>query len=268
MAISLASLRTVRADQPPRLLIYGPEKMGKTTLASEFPNPVFLQTEKGESGSLELTSFGHLTSYEAVKEAIQVLASEEHGFETVVLDSATSLEKLIWARVCADGGVANIEKYEKGFGKGYVAADVYWNEIVDGLNYLRDERGMAVIYVAHMTVAKVDDPETETYSTYGVDLQKRANAILKREVDAILLVKKDITIKKEEARQGEGRARADGGDTRWIYTEGRPAFTAGNRYDMPARIIYQRGAGFTALAPFFPAPSSGAATTQTTAAAA
>ncbi len=66
--------------------------------------------------------------------------------------------------------------------------------------------------------------------------------------------RQDVTIKTE----GKGeRARADGGDTRWIYTEGKPAFTAGNRYNMPARIIYQRGQGFTALAPFFPSASAG-----------
>lgn len=256
MAISLASLRKVRADQPPRLLIYGPEKMGKTTLASEFPAPVFLQTEKGESGSLELDSFGHLTSFEAVIEAIGVLAAEEHSFQTVVVDSVSALQKLIWQRVCQDGNVKSIEDYDKGFGKGYVAADNYWLEIIDGLNFLRNERKMAVVLIGHAIIGKFDDPETLSYSTYGIDLQKRADALLKREVDAILLVKKDVTIKHEDAKKGEGRARADGGETRWIYTEGKPAFTAGNRYDMPPKIVYLRGKGFEALAPFFPAPAA------------
>ncbi|WP_374387163.1 ATP-binding protein [Brevundimonas sp.] len=250
MAISLASLRKVRADQPPRLLIYGPEKMGKTTLASEFPAPVFLQTERGESGDLELDSFGHLTSYEQVIEAMGVLATEDHTFQTIVLDSVSALQKLIWDKVCRDSNVKSIELAGGGYGKGYIEADNLWLEVLDALNYLRNDRGMAVVLVGHAIISRFDDPETQSYSRYDIDLHKRAEALLKREVDAILLVKKDVTIKTE----GKGeRARADGGDTRWIYTEGKPAFTAGNRYNMPARIIYQKGQGFSALAPFFPA---------------
>lgn len=261
MAISLSSLRKVRADQPPRLLIYGPEKMGKTTLASEFPNPVFLQTEKGESGSLELNSFGHLTSYEQVIEAIGALAQEDNDFQTVVLDSVSALQKLIWDKVCRDSNVKTIELAGGGYGKGYLEADNLWLEVLDGLNFLRNERSMAVVLIGHAVISRFDDPETQSYSRYDIDLHKRAEGLLKREVDAILLVKKDVTIKTE----GKGdRVRADGGDTRWIYTEGKPAFTAGNRYDMPSKIIYQRGAGFSELSKYFPAP----ATTQTTAAAA
>lgn len=262
MAISIASLRKVRADQPPRLLIYGPEKMGKTTLASEFPSPVFIQTERGESGDLELDSFGHLQSYETVIEAIGSLAGEEHGFKTVVLDSVSALQKLIWEKVCRDSNVKSIELAGGGYGKGYIEADNLWLEVLDGLNYLRNERGMAVVLVGHAVIGRFDDPETQSYSRYDIDLHKRAEALLKREVDAILLVKKDVTIKTE----GKGdRARADGGDTRWIYTEGKPAFTAGNRYNMPPRIMYPKGKGYDALAPYFP---GAAPANQTTAAAA
>lgn len=255
MAISLASLRKVRADQPPRLLIYGPEKMGKTTLASEFPAPVFLQTERGESGDLVLDSFGSLDSFESVIEAITSLATEEHSFQTVVLDSVSALQKLVWDKVCRDSNVKSIELAGGGYGKGYIEVDNLWLQVLDGLNYLRNERGMAVVLVGHAIISRFDDPETQSYSRYDIDLHKRAEALLKREVDAILLVKKDVTIKTE----GKGeRARADGGDARWIYTEGKPAFTAGNRYNMPARIIYQKGQGFSALAPFFPQSAAGA----------
>jgi len=258
VAISLASLRKVRADQPPRLLIYGPEKMGKTTLAAEFPAPVFLQTERGESGDLVLDSFGTLDTFESVVEAITSLATEAHDFQTVVLDSVSALQKLVWDKVCRDSNVKSIELAGGGYGKGYIEADNLWLQVLDGLNYLRNERGMAVVLVGHAIISRFDDPETQSYSRYDIDLHKRAEALLKREVDAILLVKKDVTIKTE----GKGeRARADGGDTRWIYTEGKPAFTAGNRYNMPARIMFKRGEGFTALAPFFPQSAVGAVET-------
>ena len=158
MAISLASLRKVRADQPPRLLIYGPEKMGKTTLASEFPAPVFLQTERGESGDLVLDSFGSLDSFESVIEAITSLATEEHSFQTVVLDSVSALQKLVWDKVCRDSNVKSIELAGGGYGKGYIEADNLWLQVLDGLNYLRTERGMAVVLVGHAIISRFDDP--------------------------------------------------------------------------------------------------------------
>ena len=257
MAITLASLRKVRADQPPRLLIYGPEKMGKTTLAAEFPAPVFLQTERGESGDLVLDSFGTLDTFESVVEAIASLAQEEHSFQTVVLDSVSALQKLVWDKVCRDSNVKTIELAGGGYGKGYIEADNLWLQVLDGLNYLRNERRMAVVLVGHAIIGRFDDPETQSYSRYDIDLHKRAEALLKREVDAILLVKKDVTIKTDDPKRTDSRVRADGGAQRWIYCEGKPAYTAGNRYGMPERIPYIRGEGFKALAQYFPQPKEG-----------
>jgi hypothetical protein len=252
MAIDINSLRKVRADKPPILLIYGPEKMGKTTLAAEFPAPVFIQTEDGASGSLELDSFGLMETFGEVMDAIGVLATEDHQFRTVVIDSISKLEKLVWAEACTRNGWQSIE--QAGFGKGYVETDYIWAELIKACRYLRDNLGMPVILIGHAITTRFDDPETQSYSRYEIDLHKRANAILTREVDGIFLVKKDVTIKLEgtAAKKGDGRARADGGDVRWIYTEGRPAFQAGNRFNMPERIMFKKGEGYTALAPFFP----------------
>jgi len=262
MAISLQSLRKVTADQPPRLLIYGPEKMGKTTLASQFPDPVFIQTERGESAGLEFTSFGHLTSFQEVLDAFAALATEEHEFKTVVIDSVSALEKLIWAQVCDNSNTRSIELAAGGYGKGYVEALALWSDVIEALNYLRAERGMTCVLVGHSVVTKFDDPETQSYSVYDIDLfdgaKSSSRALIKREVDAILLVKKDVTIKTEGSARNPGRARADGGDTRWVYAQGRPAFSAGNRYGMPERLIYpdpkkEPGGGYAALAPYLPA---------------
>lgn len=253
MAISLKDLRKERAVDPPRIIIYGPEGMGKTSLAAQADKPVFLQVEKGTPAGLELDSFGHLTSYAQVMEAIEVLYNENHDFKTVVIDSLSELEKLIFRETCERGGKKTIEDF--GYGKGYKEADYVWTEVIDGVNALRRDRGMTVVLIAHAKVDRFDDPQTSSYSRYGLSLHERAAAMVSREVDAILLVKQDVTIKQDDpkASQGAGtRRRADGGETRWIYCEGRPAFTAKNRYDMPDKIMFPRGQGFAALAKYFP----------------
>lgn len=262
MAISIANLRRRQDTQPPRVLIYGPPGMGKTTLASEFPSPVFLQVETG-TGKLSLQSFGALSSYDEVMEAIAVLYSEEHNAGTVVLDSLDKLEPLVWAKVCADNNWQSIET--PGYGKGYVAADAYWRELQDGMNALRRDKNMGVVYIAHSFIETVNDPMTTAYSRFDIKLHKRAVGLFQDEVDAILFLNQDVTIKADDpkAKQGAGtRVRADGGGNRWIYAAPRPAFVAKNRYDIPDKLMYERGKGYAALAPHFPENNAPAAQSE------
>lgn len=259
MAISLKDLKSTRADQPPRVLVYGPPGIGKTSLAAEFPAPVFIQVEEGTPGGLEIQSFGHLTSFDQVMEAIGALYTEEHDRQTVVLDSLDKLEPLVWAKVCADNRWTSIE--DPGYGKGYVMADAAWAELLDGFSALRRERGMCIVLLAHSDIGRFDDPQNASYSRYDIRLHKRALAKVQDDVDAILFLNQDVTIEKEDAGFNKKTAKGKGGGTRWIHTEGRPSYVAKNRYNMPDRILYQRGGGFQALAPYFPggAPAAEAA---------
>lgn len=248
MAISLASLRRTTATQPPRLLIYGPPGQGKTTLASEFPAPVFIQVEDGTPAGLEIDTFGHLTDFPSVMEALVSLDEEDHDFQTVVVDSIDKLEALVWLQTCADNKWSSIE--EPGYGKGYIATEAVWREFMELCNVLRT-KGMNVVFLAHSSIERFDDPTTASYSRYDIRLHKRALALFQDEVDAILFLNQDVTTKEE--KQGFGKeVKATGGGKRWIYTEGRPSFVAKNRYGLPHKLFYELGNGFAQMAPYFP----------------
>ena len=250
MAISLADVRRVRADLPPRLLIYGPEGMGKTTLASEFPSPVFLQVEDGTPADTELTSFGQLDSYDAVVEALQSLISEDHDFGTVVVDSISRLETLVFAETCKRNNWKTIEA--PGYGKGYKEADYVWSDLLEGLSVLRKDRRMNVILIGHAKIDRFDDPTTTSYSRFELALHDRAAALISREVDAILLVKQDVVVKEEDQGFNKKRAVANASELRWIYAEGRPGFVAKNRYGIPPKLPFHKGQGYAQLSQFFP----------------
>jgi hypothetical protein len=161
-------------------------------------------------------------------------------------------------KVCANNRWTSIE--DPGYGKGYVMADAIWRDLLDGLLALRRDKGMAIVLLAHSTIDRFDSPTTASYSRYDIRLHKRATALIEDEVDAILLLNQDATVKTEDQGFNKTRARAEGGSTRWIYTEGRPAWVAKNRYGMPDRLIYERGQGFSAMSPYFPTGASSSET--------
>ena len=61
--MNLSDIRKFTAQLAPRILIHGAEGVGKTTIASKFPAPIFLQAEDGCPRGLEINSFGVLHDF-------------------------------------------------------------------------------------------------------------------------------------------------------------------------------------------------------------
>jgi AAA domain len=255
------TVTNVTATLPPRVLIYGAEGVGKTTLASTFPSPVFLLTEDGIPTGIEVAAIGgRLTSFHAVLAALVALANEEHNFQTVVLDSLDVLESLLWQTVCRENGWPSIES--AGYGKGYVVADAAWRDMLAGLDYLRRERGMNVVLIAHSEISIVSDPRAPAYTSYQLRLHKRARGLVQDWCDAIGFLAPDLHVKEDDVGFNKKRGRADGGSQRWLYWQPRPAFTAKNRYGLPAKMPVPADFSYEALASYFPQPPAVTAATQ------
>jgi hypothetical protein len=243
-------VRPVTATRLPFWLIYGPEGVGKTTLAAKFPTPVFLQVEDGCPAGVTLQSFGLLETFGQVRDALAGLATEAHEFRTVVVDSLDLLEAMIWKQACKDNGWASIE--QPGFGKGYVIVDSYWLDLLAAFDFLRRERGMMTVLLAHSAIERIDDPRAASFTSYQLRLHKRARGIVQDAMDAIGFLAPDLIIHSEDQGFSKKRTRADGGSTRYIHWEGRPSFVAKNRYALPARMMVPQDFNFEkTLAPYF-----------------
>lgn len=251
MALSLDNLVRTRASKPPRILIYGVPKIGKTSLAAEFPDPVFIQTEEG-AGDLDIATFRNdpLKTYDEVFEAIELLYTGDHAFRTVVLDSLDWLEPIVWAETCRQHGWKSIE--DPGYGKGYVEADRTWRQVLDGLNALRNDRNMTVILIGHCEVKTFADPERDSYDRYQIKLHKRAAGLATEMCDVIGFVNYAISTQKEKGAFNKERARGAGSGQRVLYLDERPTFVAGSRFDMPAMVPLHKGQMYAALAPYLP----------------
>ena len=123
-----------------------------------------------------------------------------------------------------------------GYGKGYVAALDVWREFLDGINALRDDRGMAAVLIAHADIRRFDSPETEPYDRYQPKLHSRAAALVQEHVDAVLFANYRISTVKSDAGFGKKVVRGVSGGDRLLHTIERPAFLAKNRFGLEESI--------------------------------
>lgn len=249
MAKSLASLVRAEAVNPPRFLAYGVHGWGKTTLASEFPAPVFVQIETGTPGGLTLDSFGEIETFTDVLDSIGALLTEPHDFKTVVFDSLDAMEPLIWSHVCAENKWDSVES--PGFGKGYVIVDDAWRNFLGGVNALA-RNGIGVVMLAHSEVTRFDSPTTDPYSRYGIKLHKRASALVLDDADVVAFCGYRVAVKEKDVGFKKV-SHAEGGGSRQMHFEERPGFLAKNRYKMPPTLEYKIGQGYETMSKFFPA---------------
>lgn len=231
----LESIQSGRENKPPRIMIYGSEGVGKSTFGASAPNAIFVQTEDG-LGEINCRKFPLANSVSEVISELTALRDEPHDFQTVVIDSADWLERLIFDEVCREFGVRSIEKADGGYGKGYTHALTHWRKVINLLQELRDKRGMMVILVAHAKVERFEDPENAAYDRYTPRLHKHAASLIAEWVDAVLFANKKFRV----AKDGNDRAvatpiGADGGE-RIIRTVGSPACIAKNRFGLPSEI--------------------------------
>lgn len=235
----LQQIERGKSHRPPRIMAYGIEGIGKSTLAAGAPHPVFIQTEDG-LGEIDCDKFPLSKSLDEVLALLAALASEPHDYETVVLDSLDWLEQLLWDALCEQYRVSSIEKVDGGYGKGYIYALSSWRKILAALETLHRERGMIIFLIAHAKVERFDDPESPAYDRYSPRLHKHASALITEWCDAVLFATRRIRVQTESAgfnrERGVAHAVGKDGGERILRTIGGPACVAKNRYNLPGEL--------------------------------
>lgn len=226
---ALANIRTGAQKRPPRIILCGQEKVGKSTFAAGAPAPIFLPV-RGEEGvdALDVASFPPAQSWEEVCQNITALQGD-HQYKTLVIDSITALEVLVHESIMKAHGVTSLEKVLKGFGKWREESEKWWVYFTASLDMLRD-RGMCVILITHNKVKRINDPLVEPYDAHIIDLDDLARQLLTRWGDCILFAGFHTTTKTiEGAGFKPDVVHAIGTGGRKLYTQARPAHPGGGR---------------------------------------
>ena len=228
MAINLKSIKKNTELLPPRIMLYGPHGLGKTTFGAGAPNPIFILTEDG-LGQIEADHFPLATTFSQVQEALASLTGD-HDFQTVVIDSLDWLDNLVWEEINT-----KYDAKDLAYGKGAVIAADYWRKVLDTLNVLRS-KGMALILLAHCEIKRFDSPEVEPYERYQPKLQARSSALVQEWCDMVLFTNYKTLVKTTDVGFNNKVTRGTSTGERIMHTNERPAYLAKNRYNLPDQL--------------------------------
>lgn len=222
---------TGRIARPQKAVLHGPEGLGKSSFASRFPSPLFLDTEGG-THHLDVARLPAPQSWDEVTKCITALANEDHPFKTLVIDTADWLEKLLVAHVCRQANKASVEDF--GFGKGYVIVAEEFAKFLASLEPLL-RRGMHILFLAHSTVRKFESPDQAgSYDRFELKLSRQVAPLLKEWADLVLFANYVTKIAENES----GRKRGVGGRERTMFTTHSAAFDAKNRHSLDERLPF------------------------------
>ena len=213
-----------------KVVIYGPEGIGKTTFAARFPNPVFIDTE-GSTKEYDVARFPAPTSWQMLLDEVAEVKKNPQICRTLVIDTADWAEAACFAHVISAGQVKSIEDF--GYGKGYVKAKEEFGKLLNELTEVVNA-GVNVVVTAHAAMRKFEQPdEMGSYDRWEMKLytSQKTNiaALLKEWADMVLFANyKTFAVKDKNSN----KAKAQGGQ-RVMYTTHHPCWDAKNRYGLP-----------------------------------
>jgi hypothetical protein len=215
---------------PLRLVLYSTDGLGKSTFASNAPAPIFIGAEDG-TAQLDVARMPDVATWDDILESVEELATTEHGFQTLVLDTADWAEPLCWAHVAKAAKKENIE--DLAYGKGYAAALDQWRVLLSKMERAR-ARGMHIIILAHSIIRTFKNPVQEVgdFDRWEMKLHTKASGLLREWADVVLFGSYETFTVTDDKKRTRGISTG----ARLVHTERTAAYDAKNRHALPPTL--------------------------------
>lgn len=218
-----------------KVVVYGPEGIGKSTFASHFPDPLFIDTE-GSTKDMDVARLEAPSSWAILLDQVRYVKTHPDICRTLVIDTADWAEMLCTEAVCAKSQKSGIEDF--GYGKGYVYLAEEFGRLLNLLTEVIGQ-GIHVVVTAHAKMRKFEQPdEMGAYDRWELKLQKQTAPLLKEWADMVLFANyKTIVVNVDGQGAQKGKNKAQGGK-RVMYTSHHPCWDAKNRYGLPDELPF------------------------------
>jgi len=174
-----------------KVVVYGTEGIGKSTFASEFPDPLFIDTE-GSTRELDVARFDPPTSWTMLKSQVEYVARYPDVCKTLVIDTADWAEKIEIDYLCKSKGWDGLEGAR--YGKGYTYSAEEFGVL---LNLLSDvvDKGINVVITAHAEMKKIELPEEMgSYDHWSMKTSKKVSPMIREWADMVLFANYKIMV--------------------------------------------------------------------------
>ena len=226
--VNMIQVTKGKVETAKKVVIYGPEGIGKSTLASNFPNPVFIDTE-GSTKALDVARYPEVKDWMDIKAFVEDTINTRQ-FSTIVIDTADWAERFCIRSVCAKQKVTGIEDIP--YGKGYTYVMEEFASLLDLCNKAI-AAGINVIFTAHAQMRKFEQPdEMGSYDRWEMKLSKKSAPLLKEWADMVLFCNYKTQVMTDSKTQSK---KAFGGK-RVMYASHHPCWDAKNRYNLPDQM--------------------------------
>ena len=233
MALEIMSGKLSNSAQ--KVVVYGPEGIGKSTFAAAFPGGLFIDTE-GSTKELDVRRLQPPSSWSMLMWEVDQVKKDPNVCQSLIIDTADWAEKLCIAELCSKNQVSGIESF--GYGKGYVYLEEEFGRLLNRLTDLID-LGINVVITAHDAMRKFEQPdESGAYDRWELKLPKKTAPLLKEWADMLLFANYETYVVKEGSGDDKmKKAKAKGGK-RVMYTTHHPCWDAKNRKGLPEKMDF------------------------------
>lgn len=226
----MLNISSGRIQKPQKVVIYGPEGIGKTTFAARFPDPVFIDTE-GSTYHMDVKRTSKPQSWQELMDQVQQIARSPGVCKTLVLDTADWAEMICAASVVSKYQKKSIEDF--GYGKGYTYLQEEFGKLLNALTEVINA-GMNVVLTAHAKMRKFEQPdEMGAYDRWEMKLSKQVAPMVKEWADMVLFANYKTYV---VAADDKGKKHKAQGGKRVMYTAHHPCWDAKNRHNLPEEL--------------------------------
>ena len=221
----MLNITSGRVARPQKLVLYGVEGIGKTSLAAQTPDPLFIDTEGG-TAHLDVRRLQKPATWDELIALIKEVAATPEVCRTLVIDTADWAEQMAIKHICEKYKQTGLESF--GFGKGYTyLAEEFARMLRACENVLASGRN--VVIVAHARVRKQELPEEMgAFDHWELKLSRQCAPLLAEWPDLLLFVSYKTFVSGTES----GSKKASGGK-RVMYATHHPCWDAKNRFGLP-----------------------------------